>query len=654
MVFRCEGWPLCLRDRVVIQLAPINPLLLRPGDFYLQVEPFGDQAARIVLKSLLTQGEGLLDQAGFGGPPEGLGVEETPILETSYPCIFTEAWLEEVNEGRHGTPLRTCVLSSDQGVVKMPWAEISKPEFLDRPKSRAPSVSLSSPLTGVLTQDVQMEAPYPSPPMPSPLGAQSSVQSELSSLTMETVILPAKDGIAVSLRLTGGNNSKLVKMDNGTAINNPSGKPVGWVSPNTWDTRHNREIEGEYVDLVEFNKEKEAMALSKPIPPKDLPLQGFRPVRPAPPVPKRDRPPQEGPLKFPTDICAPCSKEASLNLDLESKCRHRKSYLAALMNPVSFGASLAPLQESGVDVEVLGLGAGEGGGCEPGGPGQTAQACLAGCISQTTPEEGEGSSELKQTGPDGRSCCMANCGGHPKNAGPCLQPQPQSQPKHCHQPALGVSGGRDELQRRHIVQKFPKTQMVRKLGQQHRPPPDTRLACQRSSEAEGERQPQQHQHQHQHQQPQQTPLVHQGPGQAKNHKAPLQSQTPHQAAGPQTASPTKGPVPGAEGRSPNSPSSRDTTQGTPEPPAVQAEVPRLWGKSRAKQHSLSSVSDSARECLQAQRMPGRSLSDVCPEAIPTVRVIQNKKTTAFGLVSPKLDRKAQSKPSKKGNIEEMF
>lgn len=645
MVFRCEGWPLCLRDRVVIQLAPINPLLLRPGDFYLQVEPFGDQAARIVLKSLLTQGEGLLDQAGFGGPPEGLGVEETPILETSYPCIFTKAWLEEVNEGRHGTPLRTCVLSSDQGVVKVPWAEIAKPEFLDRPKNRAPSVSMSSPLTGVLTQDIQMEAPHPSSPMPPLLGAQSSVQSELSSLTMETVILPAKDGIAVSLRLTGGNNSKLVKMDHGTPINNPSGKPVGWVSPNTWDTRHNREIEGEYVDLVEFNKEKEALALSKPTPPKGLPLQGLRPVRPAPPVPKRDHPPQEGPLKLPTDICAPCSKGTPLNLDLESKCRHRKSYLAALMNPVSFGASLTPLEESGADLEELG----EGGGCGASGPGQIAQACLAGCPSQTTSEEGEGSSKLKETGPAGRSCCMANCEGHQKNAE--LSLQPQSHPKHCHQPVLGVSGGRDELQRRLAIQKFPKTQMVRKLGQQHRPPPDTRLACQGSSEAEGERRPQQHQQQ---QQQQQTPLVHQDPGQTKHHKAPLQSQTSHQAAGPQTSSPTKSLIPGAEALSLNSPSNKDMPQGTPEPPAIQTDVPRLWGKSRTKQHSLSSVSDSVRECLQAQRMPGRSLSDVCPEAIPTVRVIQNKKTTAFGLVSPKLDRKAQSKLSRTGNKEEMF
>ncbi|XP_041945337.1 quattro [Alosa sapidissima] len=621
VVFRCEGWPLCLRDRVVIQLAPINPLLLRPGDFYLQVEPFGDQAARIVLKSLLAQGEGLLEQAGVGSHAEAL--EETPILETSYPCIFTEAWLREVNEGRHGVPLGTCVLSSDQGVVKVPWAEIAKPEFLDRPKSRVPSASMSSLPTGMVVQDVQMEASAP----PSP-GSQSSVQSELSSLTMETVILPAKDGIAVSLRLTGGNNSKPVKVDHGMAVNNPSGKPVGWVSPNTWDTRHKWEMEGEYVDLVEFNKEKEALALSKPTAPKGLPLQGLRPVRPAPPAPKRDHPPQGGPLKLPGDLCAPYSKGVPLTLDLESKNRHRESYLAALMNPVCFGGSLAPLEETGADVEEPCLSA--EGGCGPGGPAQTAQACLAGCPSQTTPE-GESSPKPRQAGPPGQPWGPANCGGHPTNAGAPLQP-PLLQ--HCHQP--DSAGGREGLQRGvHGVQKFPKTQMLRKLGQPCKPPLDVRLACQGSSETEGQQQ-------------QQTPLWHQDPCQAKDHRAPLQSQTPHQAAGPQPASPTKSPalpypVPGVEGHCPNS---RAVTQGAPETLA-QAEVPRLWGKGRAKQHSLSSVSDSARECLQAHKMPSRSLSDVCPEVIPTIRVIQNKKTTAFGLVSPKMDRKAQSKQSKK-------
>ncbi|TDH10737.1 hypothetical protein EPR50_G00078570 [Perca flavescens] len=105
VLFLCEGWPLCLHDQVVVHLAPVNPLLLQPGDFYLQVASFCDQSARIVVCSLLEE-EGLLVKV----------VEETPIPETSYPCIFSRDWLEEINQGRHGTPLSQCLLATEQGV----------------------------------------------------------------------------------------------------------------------------------------------------------------------------------------------------------------------------------------------------------------------------------------------------------------------------------------------------------------------------------------------------------------------------------------------------------------------------------------------------------------------------------------------------------
>uniref|UniRef100_A0A8C9S8G4 Uncharacterized protein n=1 Tax=Scleropages formosus TaxID=113540 RepID=A0A8C9S8G4_SCLFO len=160
-LFRCEGWPLCLREKVVVHLAPINPLHLGPGDFYLQVEPFRNQAARIVLKSLLGEQQ---------------EVERTAVPETSYPCIFTEEWLTGVNKGRHGAPLRCCVLCTDQGIVKVPWVQVAKPEFVDKPKATASSTAIKEHLRG---------DPEPSP----------------SPFSVETRILPAKDGIAVSVRL---------------------------------------------------------------------------------------------------------------------------------------------------------------------------------------------------------------------------------------------------------------------------------------------------------------------------------------------------------------------------------------------------------------------------------------------------------------------
>ncbi|XP_035238930.1 pleckstrin homology domain-containing family G member 4B isoform X2 [Anguilla anguilla] len=325
VVFRCEGWPLCLRERVVIQLASLNPLLLRPGDFYLQAAPFADQAARIVLKSLLEEHQ--------------VEVEETPVPETSYPCIFTQDWLREVNHGRHGTPLRRCLLATDQGIVKVPWEEVARPEFVDRPRA--------------------MASPPEGPPRPLPRNAAAAAAPTATAFAVETRILPAKDGIAVSLRLVDGGCPRLARADRAR----PARKPVGWVAPNTWDSRQNRDMEGDYVDLVDFNKEKEALALNR-VPSQPKNLTPLRPVRPAPPAP-----PPRGPLpvpcgrtaRFSEEPCTPCMRRR-LAQDLQSadpqspdlRCRYRESYLAALQNPVTLerGEKMrAVLEEAGCPEE---------------------------------------------------------------------------------------------------------------------------------------------------------------------------------------------------------------------------------------------------------------------------------------------------------------
>ncbi|XP_048873965.1 pleckstrin homology domain-containing family G member 4B-like isoform X2 [Brienomyrus brachyistius] len=358
VLFRCEGWPLCLREKVVIQLAALNPLLLRPGDFYLQVEPFADQAARIVLKSLLE---------------DHRQVEETPIPETSYSCIFTEEWLRDINDGRHGTPLRHCLLSTDQGIVKVPWEQVANPEFIDKPKAMA---------TIPLPPDGHPESPG------LPCGP--------SAFSLETRILPAKDGIAVSLCLMDAGNPQLMKVDQVRS----NGKPVGWVSPNTWDNHSNRELEGDYVDLVEFTKEKNAQVLKRDQVAPELPaLQPVRrappipfcdPVYPAPPTHPRDpsAPPTHphdpsAPPTHPRDLsappipclesmicspthktmdehCIPCIRRglAEVCEVKELRGRYRESYLEAQQNPVNFeGNTLEALEEC---VTTMGVGEAEG------------------------------------------------------------------------------------------------------------------------------------------------------------------------------------------------------------------------------------------------------------------------------------------------------
>ncbi|XP_070758793.1 quattro [Enoplosus armatus] len=321
VVFRCEGWPLCLHDKTVIQLAPVNPLLLRPGDFYLQVEPFGDQAARIVLKSLLEEG--------------CREVEETPVPETSYPCIFTQEWLQDINEGRHGTPLSRCLLCTDQGVIKLPWAKIAIPEFLDRPKI--------------------MPTYREAPPEPKQISVPSHFNS--ATLPMEAIFLPAKGRMSASLRPVDS-SSKLVKMEHERrtpkSCSKPLIKPVGWVSPNTWDSRNYREIEGDYVDLVDIAKGKEFLDKQRDCHPNPPNLVLFKPVRPPPPVPLGNSVPCAHTLQYAEEPCTPCSQSRLGHepTDQDLKCRYRDSYVAALRNPVTFERGsvdlLAALEEDGL------------------------------------------------------------------------------------------------------------------------------------------------------------------------------------------------------------------------------------------------------------------------------------------------------------------
>ncbi|XP_074500896.1 pleckstrin homology domain-containing family G member 4B-like isoform X1 [Sebastes fasciatus] len=245
VLFLCEGWPLCLRDQVVVQLAPINPLLLQPGDFYLQVAPFCDQSARIVVCSLLEE-EGLIVEV----------VEETPIPETSYPCIFSRDWLEEINQGRHGTPLSQCLLANERGVVRLPWERLAVPDFVDVPPCARSSMASAPTSYPPLPPPLPHPPPLPRFPENSssfplssskapkqyPVTIQKSIlasSSHPSAFSVETRICPARHGIAVSLRLvdtsassSSSSSSRLVKVKE----TETEPKPIGWVSPNTWDS----------------------------------------------------------------------------------------------------------------------------------------------------------------------------------------------------------------------------------------------------------------------------------------------------------------------------------------------------------------------------------------------------------------------------------
>uniref|UniRef100_A0A4W5QST2 Quattro n=1 Tax=Hucho hucho TaxID=62062 RepID=A0A4W5QST2_9TELE len=530
VLFRCEGWPLCLHDRTVIQLAPLNPLLLRPGDFYLQVEPFGEQAARIVLKSLLEEG--------------CHEVEETPIPDTTYPYIFTLDWLKEVNDGRHGTPLSHCLLSTDQGVMKVPWVQVAIPEFLVKPKT----MTTSSVIRDVPFESRQLQIP-------------SSSDSTSSALSLETMILPARDGISVSLRLIDG-TSKLIKGDHEKSVPKPHAKPlvkpVGWVSPNTWDTSWNYcEIEGDYVDLVEFSNKKESPAGRSRVPKPSTPPPLFKPVRPPPPIPLGSSTPCGCTLRFSEEPCTPCSQrrlgqEASGH---ELKCRYRDSYLAALRNPVPF---------------------------ERGSVG------LLAALEEPDPCGGEESGfkgHARGLGQDLWECCN-----HYK------------EPIVGHEPHQHGHFSKESPNLNHIPHKSIKPAITHKPGKHTKEPQVIHKLCQVEP----------------HNQELQT-----------NHKA-------HQT-GPQSML-TLPPVGHHQGVV-DAFECDFTSKPVWNPDAV-----KTIGKHKAKPRALSTVSETARGSPLVHKLNNRSHSDICPEMTPLcVQVVQCKKIHAFGLVSPKLERRQSAK-----------
>lgn len=238
-----------MHDRVVVHIAPINPRVLQPGDFYLQVAPFCDQSARIVVCSLLEE-EGL--------PAEV--VEETPVLETSYPCIFSRDWLDEINQGRHGTPLSQCLLATEQGVVRLPWERVSVPDFVDVPTHAGGIMASAPPSCPPLPPPLPPPPPLPhflenfsstrsfhlspskaSAPKQYPVTIKNSIlasSSHPSSFSVETRICPAKHGIAVSLCLVdtrASSSSRPGKLKE----TETEPKPVGLVSPNKWHSDFN-------------------------------------------------------------------------------------------------------------------------------------------------------------------------------------------------------------------------------------------------------------------------------------------------------------------------------------------------------------------------------------------------------------------------------
>ncbi|KAK3541365.1 hypothetical protein QTP86_023084, partial [Hemibagrus guttatus] len=107
-----EGWPLCIHEKIVLQLAPLHKVRLRQGDFYLQLVPLGRKAAKLVIKCLARSGRALA---------------EITVPEGMYPRVFTADFLQDVTHERNLHPLQNCLLSTGAAVYRTPWRNVVNP-----------------------------------------------------------------------------------------------------------------------------------------------------------------------------------------------------------------------------------------------------------------------------------------------------------------------------------------------------------------------------------------------------------------------------------------------------------------------------------------------------------------------------------------------
>ncbi|XP_077192208.1 uncharacterized protein KIAA1755 homolog isoform X2 [Paroedura picta] len=288
-VFLHEGWPLCLREKVVVHLGPLNPLLLRPGDFYLQAEPCGEQSACLAVKRLSR---------------DLTTVERVPISEAACAMLFTQEWLEDLNRDLGRPQLQNCLVATSNGIVPVPWSKIVTPEFV--------RLSPAEELVG---------KGFPAPP---------ASPKRTGGTAREVSAAPSK-------------YPGLIKVDPGVWR-----KSALFVVPSLCDII-SENLEGEYVNLLGFSEERKpdlpppTKTAATPPPGREQSpeareelarVAGEGAATESWACGKGDGS-EEGP-------CTPCLRR-KLSQDPavpEARCRYRDSYVAALQNPVCFNSGL--------------------------------------------------------------------------------------------------------------------------------------------------------------------------------------------------------------------------------------------------------------------------------------------------------------------------
>ncbi|KAM9106410.1 LOW QUALITY PROTEIN: pleckstrin homology domain-containing family G member 4B [Megaptera novaeangliae] len=285
LLFLHEGWPLCIREKVVVQLAPLRGVSLRPGDFYLQITvAAGRQPARLVLKRLSRLGQ---------------GSEEVAVPETMYGCVFTGQFLELVNGEQSSVPLQNCLLTSGSAVYRTPWNNVTDPVFVATTGTNLRSCP-SRPGPQQPPPGSTSEAAAPAPTVASP-APQGGTPSKHTPTLPHCAGHPSSDQ---SRRLPSPGRAECESPR--TLSGSPSGglAGVGPSEQDPWECPESPEGPGGRLDPTDSKDGSKALACH---------AEGGSPS-------SRRRPPR-----------APASVEA--------RRWFRKSYMEALRNPMPLGSS---------------------------------------------------------------------------------------------------------------------------------------------------------------------------------------------------------------------------------------------------------------------------------------------------------------------------
>uniref|UniRef100_A0ABM5GQV6 Pleckstrin homology domain-containing family G member 4B isoform X1 n=2 Tax=Pogona vitticeps TaxID=103695 RepID=A0ABM5GQV6_9SAUR len=304
LIFCHEGWPLCIHEKVVVQLASLRKVRLKPGDFYFQIVPVQRQSANLVLKCLSRNGH---------------GIEELTVPETMYGYIFTTEFLENVNCEWGGSLLQNCLLTTGPATYRTPWKNIVNPIFVPTAESILQKYSNNCLLERLVNNSPDAKA------MAQTMESNSLHESSTSNDTCSTVIeVPCANSC-------------------GTQGNDDSGFSQG--SQSQAETQCLETLAAvERVDAVNERAHSGGCLQSDPVseeviqePEKRLELtpEYSKVDTPPPPLMKSN---DTKSIAFGTNLGSPRQKRQD-SLYFETKRLFRKSYIEALQNPMNLGSS---------------------------------------------------------------------------------------------------------------------------------------------------------------------------------------------------------------------------------------------------------------------------------------------------------------------------